>query len=101
MIGEIIKAIKSLRIPASNFCRRCGEELACPCESCEKKNRNRTKWVWTEDGNSCRCPICWFTAHADWWEAWSVDSFDHQLKARLLRAWRISKWTPAYWEIKT
>lgn len=88
---QCLNAIRSLFHLACSFCPKCGEDLACPCNSCADMDRDVTKWQWTRDGNCCRCPICGFTAHADYWEAWSIEAFDHQWRSRPQRMFAMLK----------
>ncbi len=60
-------------------CPNCHIELECPCKNCQRWREKEGKiatlaWEWI-DGETMRCPICFFEARADVWQDHSIEQF--------------------------
>jgi len=88
---RLLGAVRSLNRVACSFCPKCGQDLSCPCDPCAEREKDAVKWVWMPDGERVQCPNCKFTAHADWWQDWEVEAFNHQWRSRPQRAWAMIK----------
>jgi len=55
-------------------CPDCKKELVCPCKSCiEGRGEGEfDMWIWLEDGETIKCPLCGFEAHADYWQDYEM-----------------------------
>jgi len=61
-------------------CPNCGVELDCPCSNCQGYRKRNGKistllWEWV-DGETMMCPVCGFSASADYWQDWEFNEYD-------------------------
>jgi hypothetical protein len=57
------------------MCPNYKKELVCPCKLCVKR-REKGKfdlWIWLDDDETIKCPLCGFETHADYWQDYKIN----------------------------